>query len=792
MNSKMFKTLEFDKIKNMIKNRCITYLGVDKTNNLFPSGNIDIVSNLQLETTEALSLLIKKTTLPLCEISNISSLLEKINMGGFLNIKELLQVEDILRIGRKLKEYYNNDKIDISNIFILNIYFENLYSNKNIEDEIYRCIKSEDELNDRASSELYNIRRKIQSTENTIKEKLDNIIHSASNSKYLQDTIVTFRNDRYVVPVKQEYKNNIPGFVHDISSSGSTVFIEPTAVFNLNNEIRELRLKEQLEIERILASLTQMIDPITSNIETSLIQMGNIDFAFAKAKLSLDLDSYSPILNNKGYINLKKARHPLIDKNAVVPIDIWIGDSYSSLIITGPNTGGKTVTLKTIGLLSLMAQSGLHIPASESSEVCVFNEIYTDIGDEQSIEQSLSTFSSHMTNIVSILNNVSSGDLVLLDELGSGTDPIEGAALAMAILEFFHSKNVITVATTHYSELKSFAIQKEGFENASCEFDIKTLKPTYKLLIGIPGKSNAFAISKRLGLKDNILTKASEFLSSETIRFEDVLGDMEYNRKKAKEEKDLYEKLLEEITLKKANLFKEEENLKQSKDKILSNAKIEARDILIEAQEKANEIIKELTSFKKSRDININKKTEESRNKIKKNINDIQKDLITPNENINKEIAISEIKIGMKVFIPSLNQEATVLSNVDKNGNIAIQSGIVKLNVHISQIRLITEYKNDKSKITVNSLVQNKAYSINSEIKLLGFTVDEAINELEKYLDDAYLANLPQIRIVHGKGSGSLRTGIHAYLKNHPHIKSFKLASFGEGDTGVTIVEIKK
>lgn len=512
-----------------------------------------------------------------------------------MQINELIKVTDILRISRILKNSFSNGAVDETLFPILSSYFENLYQNQKVEDEISRCIKNDEELDDRASSELYKIRHDIKEKETHIREKLTNLVRS--KNKFLQDTIITMRDDRYVLPVKAEYKNEVPGLVHDQSSTGSTLFIEPTSIFELNNSIKELMLKEELEIQRILALLTQMLSPIVDNIKESLFNIGKIDFCFAKGKYALELNAVKPEFN-ESYTIIKKARHPLIDKDVVVPIDIWFGDTFDSLIITGPNTGGKTVTLKTVGLLILMAQSGLHIPASDGTHLKFFKEIYSDIGDEQSIEQSLSTFSAHLTNIVNILKNVTDNDLVLIDEIGSGTDPIEGAAIATAILEYLHERHIQTIATTHYSELKTFAINTEGVENASCEFDVESLKPTYKLLIGVPGKSNAFAISKKLGLPEAILERANKLLSEDNIKFEDILSDMEHERIKVKEERELSRKMLKDANDIKEKIQLEQTKLDKQKNEILSKAKIEARDLLLDAETQANDIIKELTSIK--------------------------------------------------------------------------------------------------------------------------------------------------------------------------------------------------
>lgn len=790
MKEREFKSLEYNKIKEKLKGKCITYIAKNMVDELLPSTSEETVKFLQKETSETVALILRKGTAPISDIPNLDNVFSKINVGASLNTKELLEVANILAMVRKLKDYWKTKEINEDEFLILREYFENLYSNKNVEDEIFKCIKAEDLIDDRASKTLYDIRRQIRDSESKIKDKLNSIIKSSNTSKYLQDAVVTFRNDRYVIPIKQEYRNEIPGLIHDSSASGSTIFVEPTAIFNINNEIKELKIKENIEIERILALLTQMIEPITQEIKNSILFVSKIDFAFAKGKLSIEMNAFEPIINTNAYINLKKARHPLINPAEVVPIDIWIGDKFKVLIITGPNTGGKTVALKTVGLFSLMTQSGLHIPAKESSEIAIFDNIYSDIGDEQSIEQSLSTFSSHITNVIDILKNVTKNSLVLVDELGSGTDPVEGAALATAILEKLYKIGALTIATTHYSELKMFAIKTDGIENASCEFDVDSLKPTYKLLIGVPGRSNAFAISKKLGLSDEIIEKANEYLTKEDIKFEDILSDMEKDKRIAREQKELSDKLLKNAKIEQEKIEKEQEKLEKKKHEIIRKAKEEARDLLLDAKEEADDIIKELTNLNKSKGKDTNKKAEEAREKLKKNISEMQKDLILQNKEIKNSIPIEKIKIGMEVLVSSLNQNGIVLTMPDKKKNVQIQIGILKMNVHVSQLEEIKQ-EEKKVNIKINNMIQSKTQNISTELKLLGMTVDEAIPELDKYLDDAYLAGIHTVRIVHGKGSGNLRHGVQNYLKNHVHVKSYRLGVYGEGDTGVTIVELK-
>ena len=787
MNERIYKILEFNKVKEILKNYAVTYLGRERCDSLLPSTNSLEIEKWQNETEEALSYYLKQHDIPLSPISNIDEILNKTSIGGILSIEELLKVSNTLFIARRLKNSFTNGSIDENEFPILSEYFENIYTNQRVEEEISRCIKNEVELDDRASTELYKIRKSIKDQESQIKEKLNSLIHS--KAKFLQDTLVTFRDDRYVIPVKAEYKNEVPGLIHNQSATGGTIFIEPTAVFNLNNEIKELKLKEFQEIQRILALLSQMIAPICENIRISIDLIGKIDFAFAKGKYAGCLNAYPPVFDAVK-CNLKKARHPLIPQESVVPIDIYFGDDIKELIITGPNTGGKTVTLKTVGLLCLMAQSGLHIPANEGSTLKIFSNIFCDIGDEQSIEQNLSTFSAHMTNIVNILNNVTSDDLVIIDEIGAGTDPIEGAAIAMAILEYLFKQNCICLATTHYSELKSYAINTQGVENASCEFDIDTLRPTYKLLIGIPGKSNAFAISKKLGLKDDILTRANDFLSDESIKFEDVITTMEYDKRKAEEERELSKKMLKEAQDARNRIKDEEQKIEKRKTEILNKAKQQARDILLDAEDTAKDIIKDLNKMKNSNKAN-NKQIEEHRTKLKKNISEMQKDLVAPSKIESKNALKKEnVVIGMNVLITDLEQEGVICTAPDKNDNVMVQSGIIKLKCHISQLEEIKK-KEDKNRTVNQATAFNKSKDLSTEINLIGMTKDEAIPALEKYIDDAYLSNVGSVRIVHGKGAGILKRAVHEFLKNHPNVRTYRLGVYGEGDTGVTIAELK-
>lgn len=623
------------------------------------------------------------------------------------------------------------------------------------------------------------------------------MVRSAHYKKFLQDPIVTMRSDRYVIPVKSEYRGEVNGIVHDTSSSGATLFIEPMSVVNSNNEIRDLHTKEQQEIERILAELSVLVSENSHTIFVDYKNVTNLDFIFCKGRLSLDMDANEPVLNDKGIIRYKKARHPLIDKDKVVANDIFLGGDYDTLVVTGPNTGGKTVTLKTIGLFSIMAASGLHIPVQENSEAAIFKKVFADIGDEQSIEQSLSTFSSHMVNIVNILENVDMDSLVLFDELGAGTDPTEGAALAIAILEFLRERKVTTVATTHYSELKLYALSEDGVENASCEFDVATLQPTYKLLIGVPGKSNAFAISRRLGLDERVINRANEILSDEDIKFEDVITDLEQNRARARQEADDASRMKRELKDLRRQLENERIKLKENKSRILEEARREAKILVMDAKEEANEIIRDLEKMRQKgiSDGNLNKKTAAMRDKLKKKEDTIdaamaraakpKKTYVKPPKNL---------KPGTLVKIVDMNQEATVLKEPDKNGNVRVQAGIIKMDVHVTNLRIAEE---NKSKELADKYVRNtrafesKSKNVSTEVDVRGQNLEEAWMNVEKFLDDCYLAGISPVSIIHGKGTGILRKGLQGYMKKHRYVKSFRNGRYGEGEDGVTIVELK-
>ena len=637
---------------------------------------------------------------------------------------------------------------------------------------------------------MRNIRRQIASKNDAIKDKLNSIISSQSNKKFLQDSIVTMREGRYVIPVKQENRSSVPGLVHDMSSSGATVFVEPMAVVELNNQLRELEIKEREEIERILAELSALVGSEAQSIGNNENILKRLDFIFAKGKLALDMKATRPVLNDKGYLNIKKGRHPLLNAKNVVPIDVYLGKEFNSLIITGPNTGGKTVTLKTVGLFTLMTQAGLHIPVDYNSEMAVFSHVFADIGDEQSIEQSLSTFSSHMTNIVDILNKVEYNSLVLFDELGAGTDPTEGAALAMSILDNLLKMEVRTIATTHYSQLKVYALTTDRVRNASVEFDVETLSPTYRLLIGIPGKSNAFEISKRLGLPNYIIDYARNLISKENIEFEDVLQAIERDRKQMESDREETGRLRHEIEQLKKNLSLEKDKTKDMREKILQKAREEARDVLKNAKEEADLIVGELRSIsidvEKDRQKRIQEAQEMLKNELSKVETAISKDIL----NVKSKKPPKNLKAGESVEVLSLNKVGTVITAPDDKGNLDVQVGIMKVNVHISTLRRVSG-DNEKSTVKSKNIIGTKSKTIKNEIDLRGKNIEEAIIDIDKYLDDSYIAGLKEVYIIHGKGTGALRDGVKSYLRGHRHVKGFRAGKYGEGGDGVTVVEIK-
>ena len=779
----MLDKLEYSEIIKLISNYCKTYIGKETVLKLSPCFDSDEVSHLLEETTEAMDISIKKSNIPVCEIPNIDIWIKQLESTNVLSAKALIDVATILKVSRELKEFFFKDPSFNTNSFsILFDYFNSLYVNKNIESTIFEKILDENTIADNASPKLSSIRKNKKKAEQAIRDKLDSIIHSSSYSKYLMEPIVTIRNDRFVIPLKQEYRNMIKGFIHDISSSGSTVYIEPLAIFEINNEINNLKIEENIEIEKILQNLSILLYKYTNELKNNVILIGKLDVLSAKVLYSKSIDGIKPTLNTQKYINLIAARHPLIDKNNVVPINIALGKNFNSLIITGPNTGGKTVSLKTTGLLLLMAYTGLYIPCNENSSICVFKNIFADIGDEQSISESLSTFSSHMTNIINITNNANGNSLILLDELGSGTDPIEGANLAISILNYFYNMGCLVISTTHYQELKNYALITDGFENASSEFDIENLRPTYKLLIGIPGKSNAFAISQKLGLKQEILDNAYSLLKDDNIHIEDILKNIYDNKIQIEYEKQEIDKNLMQIQNLRKELEKENKDVKQKEQELIENAELEAREIILTAKDEVNEIIKKLNN------INGDLKTA---NNLRNTLNDKLKQFdVKKIENGNLEK--KDIQLGMLVEVIPFNATGTVISLPNKSNEVQIQIGNTKMNISLSNLnktkKTLTNENFSTTKVNRNN--GSKSKYISPEINVIGQNVDEAIYIIDKYLDDCTISNISPIRIVHGKGTGKLREGIHAFLKKHPHVKSFRLGTFGEGEMGVTVVEL--
>ncbi|TJX13028.1 endonuclease MutS2 [Tissierella creatinini] len=792
MNEKSLKVLEFNKIRDLLIEKAESQLGKDYASGIRPISDINQIRILQEETEEALSLLIQRGNPPLYGINSIAMEIKRVEIGGVLSPSALLKISDSLRVSRGLKNYIKESKEDKSpNYPIIENLVESLKVFKHIEDEINNAIINENEISDNASSNLRSIRRQITVKNDAVKEKLNSIINSQNHKKYLQDSIVTMREGRYVIPVKQENRGSVPGLVHDMSSSGATVFIEPMAVVELNNQLRELELKEREEIERILGVLSNLVASESFSIANNEKVLKELDFIFAKGKLALEMKATRPLLNDKGYINIKKGRHPLLKTKNVVPIDVYLGKDFNSLIITGPNTGGKTVSLKTVGLFNLMAQAGLHIPADNNSEIGVFNQVFADIGDEQSIEQSLSTFSSHMVNIVDILNSIGDNSLVLFDELGAGTDPTEGAALAMSILDNLLRRDIRTIATTHYSQLKLYALTTQGVRNASVEFDVETLSPTYKLLIGVPGKSNAFEISKRLGLQDYIIDYARNLISKENIEFEDVLQAMDRDRRQLEDDKAEAARLKQEIESLKNSLSMEKDKTKDMREKILQKSKEEARDLLRNAKEDADLILGELRSITDSIEKDKFKQIQEAREMLKEKLDKAESSVTKDVLNKKSSKIPKNLKVGETVEVLSLNGVGTVISVPDEKGNVELQVGIMKVNVHISNLRRSETSENEKGTFKSKKMVSNKSKAIKNEIDLRGRNIEEANLEIDKYLDDSYIAGLNEVYIIHGKGTGALRDGIKSYLRGHKHVKTFRVGKYGEGGDGVTVVEIK-
>lgn len=780
MDIKSLEKLEFNKICEILESFCITYIGKDYAKTLKPFLLKQDIIKAQKQTTEASILIYRKGSAPILEIEDITSHIKKLESSLFLSPKQLLDLALILKISNNLKDYFFSSEIDMSEFTNLTGLFNNLYVNPSIEKTIFTSIIDENTISDDASSTLKNIRKEIRNKEQEIRNKLNTLIRS----KYVQESVITMRSGRFVIPVKNEYRQEVKGFIHDISSSGSTVFVEPIAIFDLNNDLNNLKNDENLEIEKVLQKLSSLFFPIIDDIKNNINLIGLIDFIFAKAKYSNSLDATEPIINDEKFIDLKQAWHPLLNKNQAVKNDIPLGKDYTSLIITGPNTGGKTVTLKTAGLLVVMAMSGLHITAKENSSIFIADNVFADIGDEQSISDSLSTFSSHMTKIAQILDNATENSFILLDELGSGTDPVEGSSLAISILEKLYSINAITLSTTHYPELKHFALVTDGFENASVEFNLETLSPTYKLLLGVPGTSNAFSISRKLGISDEIINRAKEFIDKEKINIEDLLTNIYEDKRTIEAEKQKTienSKVAEEL---KNALEVDFSKLKQEQKDIIDKAKYAAREILLSAKDDANEIIKEIEHSSNTKESN------KLRNKLNEKINDLN--IVNTNKSSqNQKLSFDDLKIGMQVFVTKINQEGTILS-ISKDKKIQVTLPLGKMFFDIDDLSITHNNQSEQaSKKDYSSRKEFKAKAISSEINVIGQNVDEACFSIDKYLDNCVLSGLPSIRIVHGKGTGALRTGIHKFLKTHPHVKSFRIGTFGEGEMGVTIVELK-
>jgi DNA mismatch repair protein MutS2 len=721
---------------------------------------------------------------------DIRDILRKAKVGSILSAGELLKVGSVLKVSGRVKadigKYPKSEDIPL---IIQKV--KTLILNKDLMDEIFRCIEGEERVSDYASRQLANIRRRITRTNERIRDQLNGLIRSPQFQKFLQEPIVTIRNDRYVVPVKQEHRSSIPGMIHDQSTSGATVYIEPMSVVEANNELRGLMLEEQREIEKVLIRLTEEVQSSHDAIRNNLDLLAILDVIFAKASFSRSYKGVHPEILTEPTIRIINGRHPLIDKDEVVPITVKIGENSKCLIITGPNTGGKTVTLKTVGLFALMVQSGMHIPADYGSKMGIFGGVFADIGDEQSIEQSLSTFSSHMVHIANIVEQADDRSLVLFDELGAGTDPTEGAALAMAILNYFCEKGTCTIATTHYSELKVFALTQDGMENASMEFDIETLRPTFRLLMGVPGKSNAFEIASRLGLKQGLIDAAREYITQDELQFEDLLTDMEKNRIRAKEDQEKAQAYLDEVRIMKSQLEEKERLIRESEENILRNAHYEAKRILIEAKEQADEILNEMRKLAhQAQDKEQRRNMEQARNRLKRDIDMVEEaigDTLKPTDGL--LAPPKDLKPGESVYIPNLDQTGQVLGISDQGDEVQVQVGIMKINVHISNLRRTQRESKDKKSLSRSVAMKNK--SISMELDLKGYDLESALVEVDKYLDNAFLSGLKEVVVIHGKGTGVLRNGIHQYLRNHPHVDSFRLGKFGEGESGVTVVLLK-
>ncbi len=791
MNKKTFVKLEYNKIIDILTELASSFGGKERCRKLKPMTDINTIMSAQEETAAAFTRIVKKGRPSFGGVNPVNDSLRRLEIGGVLGSGELLRICKLLENAGRIKSYGRSERAN-EEVDCLETYFSGLVPASVLTAEIRRCILDEDEISDDASSSLKHIRRQIGQMNDKVHSTLSGMVNGSLRT-YLQDPIITMRGDRYCIPVKAEYRSQVSGMIHDQSSTGSTLFIEPMAVVKLNNDLKELYGKEQEEIQKILASLSEETAGYIESIRTDYTLLTTLDFIFAKGALALDMNASCPLFNTEGRIYIREGRHPLLDKKSVVPITVTLGDTFDLLIITGPNTGGKTVSLKTVGLFTLMGQAGLHIPALDRSELAVFHDVYADIGDEQSIEQSLSTFSSHMTNIVSFLKKVDENSLVLFDELGAGTDPTEGAALAASILHSLHERGIRTMATTHYSELKVYALSTPGVENACCEFNVETLRPTYRLLIGIPGKSNAFAIAGKLGLPEYIIDDAKSRLSEQDESFEDLLTDLETSRRTIEKEQEEIASYRRELERLKQETQQKQKKLEEQRERILREANEKAHAILAEAKETADETMRNFHKFGKEA-ISASE-MEKERERLRRKMEAAREGAKKEPEKPRKTYKPEDFKLGESVKVLSMNLTGSVVSLPDAKGNLTVQMGILRSKVHISDLEIIEEqpsYLKKTARQTGKGKVKmGKSLSVSPEINLLGKTVDEAIAELDKYLDDASLAHLTSVRIVHGKGTGALRAGVHNYLRRQKHVRSFRLGAFGEGDAGVTIAELK-
>lgn len=790
MTERSLRVLEFTKIREQIKELTVSDMGREIAGALVPSANLSEIRYAQEETEEAHVLLTYLGEQPIVPFPDIRQTLKLAEIGATLSPRALLDAAACMRAARAARDVIVTDRENTPN---LRAAASRLSTFRQLEEEITSAIISEEEISDHASPELADIRRHIRGCNERVREKLNSMIHSSAYQKYLQEPIITMRGDRFVIPVKQEYRANVPGLVHDQSATGATVFVEPMAVLEITSDLKQWQAREKAEIERILQALSARIAPESEAMQGNLDILARLDFAFAKAGLSRRMYGCAPKINEEGYVRIVRGRHPLIDPDKVVPSDIWLGKDFTTLVITGPNTGGKTVTLKTVGLFCLMAQAGLHVPAELGTEIAVFDDVFADIGDEQSIEQSLSTFSSHMKNIVSILGNVTERSLVLFDELGAGTDPTEGAALAQAILSKLLKRKIRTMATTHYSELKEYAMTTAGVENASVEFDVATLRPTYRLSIGIPGKSNAFDISKKLGLEEAIIEDAKQLLSGEQVRFEDVIANAEYHRQIAEKERQIAEEARAEMVAIRNQAERERERLERQRDEAIRKAKEQARRILEDARRESETLIAELRRMKKEGAGTPEHEIQKLKSRLNENIDAVSEALTQPVDRVSPPPR--NLKPGDRVRIVHLGTEATVLAAPDAKGEVQLQAGVMKLKVHITQLQMPKAEpagaQAQKKKGGVRSNVDIATRAVRQELDIRGMAVDEALPEVDKFLDDAMLSGLGEVNIIHGKGTGVLRAGVQDALRRNPRVKSYRLGVYGEGESGVTVVTLK-